>query len=144
MTQRNRAPKDARTPLPTTTKAPRASMIGRTHSKFARDWPSWKKTLWPFPSSNYTAARYNPSSRIHHRILWLTSLATLSFVFRPTGEKRGYVSDNGTEPIVSARENGLTRRHWLRARAVTVFNNNYFDTPGLILEKGAKGFTDRI
>lgn len=52
-----------------------------------------------------------------------------SFVARAPSCKKGYATNNGTEPIRSVRENELTRRHW-PVRGITVFNNNYFDTPG--------------
>lgn len=109
-------------PLPTTTKAPRASMIGRTHSKFAFDWPSRKKNPLALPPLPLSLSRRAIQPFAHPSSYLMTDLPRHPFLrlspYAPHGgEKKGYVSDNGTEPIRSVRENGFTRRHWFRARA---------------------------
>ena len=122
MTQRNRAPKDDRI-LPTTTGIKSGCKWLDAGIRRSCTIGCPRRTLWPFGSPS--SARNNPS-RIHHRILWLASLATLSCVFRAPPEKRG------TCRIMARNRFARFEKTSLPGCVVgpTVFNNNSFDTPG--------------
>lgn len=85
------------------------SMIGRWYWKISYDWLSWK-TLWPFALPPARGTTLRAFIIVSYDQPPSPPFSSSFAITRPL--KKGYVPDNGTEPIRLVRENELTRPHW--------------------------------